>query len=346
MAQSVDLSSVDAFFDVSTSLKSGNAVSTDQWQQFDSSTCYKTYADMDNQFIIRTFKESISLVFDDRRTSELDSLLSAVQSAGGSDRALFMKGLIVDNYLKVKAHYDDIRAFRNSYDFEALRTKSIHKLASFLGHSDDLLTNLKSLHFFVADADAADRDHAIVADFNLIFQMSDQERVELLAHEYFHNYRYRFEDHSFNHRCDMNYLIDMIQNEGIADLIDKSVGYRSHFTKAIFEPGMAEAMIALYDSAENDVERLNDLIVSYSRNQISEDTMVDGLIDIVRFNGHPMGFFMANQIVRAGYEKELVETFYKPEEFYKLYNLAAEKYGLFRFSDVFMNFVFHNSSSE
>jgi hypothetical protein len=61
--------------------------------------------------------------------------------------------------------------------------------------------------------------------------------------------------------------------------------------------------------------------------------------DIVRFNGHPIGFFMANQIVCAGSKSELLETFYNPYEFYRLYNKAAEQQHLFLLSDEFLDYL-------
>lgn len=74
-------------------------------------------------------------------------------------------------------------------------------------------------------------------------------------------------------------------------------------------------MVDLYNSAEKDLERLQDLIIQYSKKEIPEDSMVDGLLEILKFNGHPMGYYMANQIVSAGYGKQMIETFYDPFEF-------------------------------
>ena len=53
----------------------------------------------------------------------------------------------------------------------------------------------------------------------------------------------------------------MIQNEGIADIIDKSCGYDNYYTKDICQPDLAELMVDLYNSAEKDLERLQDLII-------------------------------------------------------------------------------------
>ena len=71
----------------------------------------------------------------------------------------------------------------------------------------------------------------------------------------------------------------MIQNEGIADLIDKSEGYKNYFTKNGKLSELGEIFIDLYNNAQNDMEKLQDLVVKYSNGKISETKMIDGLIE-------------------------------------------------------------------
>ena len=339
-AQSVDLSSVDAFFNVTSTLRSGNEVSIEQWMNFDSSLVYKHYACRENKFVINTIKESIQLVFGEKQSPKIDSLLSIGKEEMTNNTEILVKKLIIDNYLNVRDNYENIVSFRNSYDFEGLINNAKIKLSTFLGHPIDSLTDLKPMFLFFASADAKDSEWAITVDLNLLYRQTEEQRVELLAHEYFHNYRERFENHDFNYKCDLNYMIDMIHNEGVADMIDKNMGYKEYYSNNYFEPDLAVKMVELYNSAEEDLERLNDLIIQYSLNEISEETMVDGLLEIVKFNGHAIGFYMSSQIVNAGYKKQMIETFYDPFEFYKLYNKAAKENNQYQFSDEFMEFVF------
>lgn len=339
-AQSVDLSSVDAFFDVTSTLKSGKEISNDQWSNFDSSTVYKQYSKRENKFVINTLKEAIQLVFGATETTEIDSILYISKEEMTQNKELLVKKLIVDNYININEDYEDIILFRNSYDFEGLVYESKLKLSSFLGHPIDSLTGLKPLYFFFASADAADKGDAIIADLNLIYRQSEEQRIELMAHEYFHNYRERFENHDFNYKCDLNYTIDMIQNEGIADMIDKTEGYEKYYSNDFYESDLSTIMVELYKSAEKDLERFHDLVIEYSQNKVSKDSMVNGIIEIVKFNGHPIGFYMANKIANAGYREQMIETFYDPFEFYKLYNMAAKKSNSFQLSEEFMEFIF------
>lgn len=340
IAQSVDLSSVDAFFDVASSLKSGNKISDNQWSNFDNSTVYKQYSAREDKFIINTIKESIYLVFDETKSTKIDKIRDISKEEMTLNKNLLIKKLFLDNFIRINDNYEDLVLFRNSYDFEGLVNASKLKLSSFLGHPIDSLYGLKPLHFFFASADAGDGEDAISVDLNLIYRQTEEQRIELIAHEYFHNYRNRFENHDFNYKCDLNYMIDMIQNEGIADMVDKSTGYENYYTNEFFERDLAEIMVELYNTSEEDLERLHDLVITYSKKEISEDSMVDGLIEIVKFNGHPIGFYMSNQIASAGYRNPMIDTFNDPFEFYKLYNMAAKKNDLFQLSDEFMEFIF------
>ena len=98
-------------------------------------------------------------------------------------------------------------------------------------------------------------------------------------------------------------------------------------------------MVKLYNQADKDLERFQNSIIKYSKNQISEDKLIDDVIEIVKINGHPMGAFMANQIVKAGYKDEMIKEFYNPYKFYYLYNKAAKKNKVFGFSNEFMAYL-------
>ncbi len=217
--------------------------------------------------------------------------------------------------------------------------KAKHRLSSFLGMPIDSATVFKPVYFLFINADGKDAGNAIFIDFNLIYKMNEEERVNFLAHEFFHNLREKYENHGFNYTCDMNYTLDMIQNEGVADMIDKAGGYEKYYSETMELPELAEIMVALYGQAPEDLGKLQNVIVKYSKDEITEKEMVDTIIELVKINGHPIGFFMANQITKAGYKNEMIETFYNPYKFYSLYNKAAKEQGGFRLSDEFMDYL-------
>lgn len=338
-AQSVDLSSVDAFLEVTAELKQGNRITEEQWEQFENTSVYKRFATRENPFMINTIKETILSVFDENKLSQNDSVLHVSTEEMAENKALMIKNLIWRNYLEVNDHYADITAFRERYDFEALRYQALQRLSEFLDQPLDSDIGFKPVYFFFLMADGKDAEEALLIDFNLIYRMTEQQRIDFLAHEYFHNYRRYFENNDFNHQCDLNFMLDMIQNEGIADQIDKSDGYESYYAQVQTSEELAEIMVGLYDQAEKDLEILQGLIVRYANHELDENKLIDELLKVYKYNGHAIGFFMSQQIVKAGLKKEMTANFYNPYAFYKCYNRAAIKNGTLPLRAEFLDYL-------
>ena len=338
-SQTVDLSSVDEFFKVASILKEGQRNSEEQWTSFDNSTGYKKYADSENKFIINSIKASIKMAFGNSDLAKKDSVLSISSEEMANNRSLMFQKRILTNYLGMKENFDSIISFRENYDFSKFIERSKLRLFTFLEKAVDTSFRFKAVYFNCMNADGYNAEDAIYLDFNLIYKMTEEQRINFLAHEFFHNYREKFENHDFNHRCDLNYGIDMIQNEGIADMIDKTDGYKNYYTKVLQEPELAEIMVGLYKQAPEDLKKVQKLILKYANEEVSEKELIDEWIEIVKFNGHAIGFFMANQIEKAGYEYEMLETFYNPYAFFALYNRAAKEQKIFQLSDEFMAYL-------
>ena len=339
LAQNIDLSSVDAFFNVTSTLREGKKVSEEQWRNFDSSMVYKIYANRENKTVIITIKTSINIAFGKDARNLKDSILNISQEEMNNNKVLMFKKLVLNNYLDINENYDAIKKFRETYDFNALIEKSKQRLSSFLNTPLDSSVSFSPVYFFFVNADGKAKEDVIYIDLNLVYKITEQQRIDFFAHEFFHNYREHFENHDFNYKCDLNNVIDMISNEGIADLIDKTDGYEKYYTEIIGLPDMVKLMVKLYNQADKDLERFQNSVIKYSKNEISEDELIDDVIEIVKINGHPMGAFMANQIVKAGYKDEMIKEFYNPYRFYYLYNKVAKKNNTFQFSDEFMAYL-------
>ena len=340
-AQTIDLSSVDEFFKVTSTLKSGKEISPEQWRDFDNSICYKEYATRKDKFIINSIKNTINIVFenDNDKVSEKDSILSiSPKQMKENPKLMFRKNLLL-NFIDINENYDSLKSFRNNYDFNALINKARQRLSSFLGITTISPTYLKPVYFLFITKDGSSKDSAIYVDFNLIYKESEEQRINFLAHEFFHAYREKFENHDFNYKCDLYHVIDNFQNEGIADQIDKAEGYKISFTKNGYSPEVVKIWIDAYNQAEKDLERFQNVLIKYSKNEISEEEMIDKIIEVVKFNGHPIGFYMSNLIIKADYRKEMIKTFYNPYKFFVLYNRAANKLNHFQFNNEFMNYL-------
>lgn len=311
-AQNVDLTSIDEFFKIADCLKNGKDVNVEQWHQFDSSTAYSIFSDSKDNRISNIVKATMQSVFGDlKREKE-------------SENISFFESLVKVNYEEINENYSKIKEFRNSYDFGLLISNAKSRLQSFLGYDSlDTSVKWKPVYFLFLSADGKDMDDALVIDFNLIYKMTEEQRINFLAHEFFHVYRGDFENHEFNYANDINFMLDMIANEGIADQIDKYMGYNEYYSSIIGSKELAVEFVSLYNKAEQDIITLQTILVQYADKQIEKNTCIDKLLDIYKYNGHALGFYMSNQIILAGLKQEMLKSFHNPYEFYKTYLLAT-----------------------
>ena len=327
-AQNVDLSSVDEFLNITALLKNGEEVNMEQWNQLDSSAAYSLFSNSKDNTIPNIVKAVMLDIFgcsDSKGQTQNDSLFET------SVRA---------NYEDIKKNYSEIRKFRDNYDFEYLISNAKLRLQTFLGCEQlDASVKWRPVYFFFLSQDGKEVDNAIVLDFNLIYKMTEEERINLLAHEFFHVYRAHFEHHDFNYANDINFAIDMIANEGIADQIDKYMGYDQYFSNFSKSKELASEFKQLYNNAPKDIEYLQTTIAQYAANQIDKDTCIDRLISIYKYNGHALGFYISNQIIKAGLRDEMIKEFHNPYEFFRLYSLTLPKDEEASLNDDFLHFL-------
>ena len=328
-AQNVDLSSVDEFLNITTLLKNGEEVNMEQWNQFDSSAAYSLFSNSKDNTILNIVKTAMQDIF------------GCPDIKGQNQNGSLLETSVRANYEDIKKNYSEIRKFRDNYDFESLISNAKLRLQTFLGCEQlDASVKWRPVYFFFLSQDGIELDNAIVLDLNLIYKMTEEERINLLAHEFFHVYRAHFEHHDFNYANDINFAIDMIANEGIADQIDKyNMDYEQYYSTVIGSQELKDEFINLYENAEKDIEYLQDIIVQYSKSQIDKETCIDKLLEIYKYNGHALGFYMSNQIIMAGLKDEMIKEFYKPYEFYRLYSLALYKNKGISLNDDFLGFL-------
>lgn len=186
-AQNVDLSSVDEFLNITALLKNGEEVNMEQWNQLDRSAAYSIFSNSKDNTIPNIVKAVMLDVF------------GCSGSKGQTQNGSLLETSIRANYEDVKKNYSEIRTFRDNYDFESLISNAKFRLQTFLGCEQlDASVKWKPVYFFFLSQDGKELDNAIVLDFNLIYRMTEEERINFLAHEFFHVYRAHFEHHDFN----------------------------------------------------------------------------------------------------------------------------------------------------
>jgi len=162
--------------------------------------------------------------------------------------------------------------------------------------------------------------------FDILYALEEgEEFIPLFAHEAFHYYRgksaaYDEGDLLITHEYILM-AIDMIQNEGIADQIDKVTtlfegGSRYNTDYAVrYRKNMAETPRIL--------GRLDDCLCRLTEDNPDYGKIGSEMISAVPMSGHPTGYFMTRAILKSCSKEELVRIYNNPFAFFYLYNIAA-----------------------
>lgn len=155
------------------------------------------------------------------------------------------------------------------------------------------------------------------------------ERISVLglAHEFFHYYRDKELDFKMPERnsdeFDLIWILNQIENEGIADQIDQKQLY---FGKGCFvETEIANLKLEEQKKQPDMIRKLDSLLIEFQKNPIQRKTLGQRIRHLPSRSGHPLGFYMANIIEEQFGKKELVNVVRNPFAFFKLYNSAAKQ---------------------
>ncbi|MDR2907867.1 MAG: hypothetical protein LBU91_07770 [Bacteroidales bacterium] len=336
----IDLSSVDKFFEIADKVASNKDVSEEDWKDMSKTLGYR------NRFApYKVIPEMLIVAYSNNQQVKRDSILN-LSWENTEDFMEELAQITLINFLDMKEHQKELKLFRETYDFDAIKNHSMDRLKSFLIYPTvDTLIVFPRIALLCQESEAQYNVigglPAIIMDFNKFYKDTEEERINFLAHEMFHSYRDNVRTKLANN--DINsYLyweLSKLQNEGIADLIDKT----EDLIKSYGLEGAPQEYIDLFVSSyDNTPQILNDLDVmtrSLINKEISEEQFNEKMEDFFLFNGHANGYYMAKLIKNAGYMDEMLNTFYSPVEFVKLYNKAAQKEQTYMFSDEFIKFV-------
>lgn len=341
--KSINLSSVDQFFKISKDIGSGKTIPKSTWDALFESPGYKVRFTSD--FSREIIKKIAVYAFNPKYGHERDSILKISIIDNMSDNSKVLSNLTLINFLDMKLNFEVLEKFRGSYDFDVIKKLSKEKLHSFLKDPIDSLIVFPSVDLLCQEAEAQSKEKGIVIDFNLFYkQLATNENVDFMAHEMFHSYRAHFVDTNLVNRNSLMLEIDKLQNEGTADLIDKTL---SSITKKLLMLGYPKSLVDLYVSTyENTPQKLkamDSITCSFIHKEINEEEFNSQLKDFLMLGGHPNGFFMTSTIKEAGLVDQLIKNFYSPIEFIRIYNSAARKQGKYVLSNEFVAYISDSS---
>jgi hypothetical protein len=326
---SVDYTSVEAFFRMADEYASGIEPTEAEWDSLFATEGYGKIVKIAGRR--EMIRRAIPLVFDASRRRECDSLLAT--DLNPRERNM------IENYIAVRETEDALKQQLTGFDFAGWFADGRERLREFLVRPVDSLIKPFSVYMALINKDALVFTGGIVWDFNLFCTMPYEENVLVLAHEWFHLYRAQLAP--YYSEDGLMRTLDGLQNEGIADQIDKSEGLLGE------QYGYSAADLAYIDSLSRHtpqiLKELDRSTVDFLEGKISRDSLDARAVSLVSVGSgwHISGLYMSNTIKRAGLVDEMLRTLDNPLAFLRLYNRAVETElsSDFVLSPAFMEFV-------
>ncbi|MCC8019796.1 MAG: hypothetical protein LIO85_08500 [Rikenellaceae bacterium] len=337
---SLDLSSVDAFYETVALIKSGEVPTPEQWDALYKTKGYGVF--LNTEELRRAHRDAMLLTFDPSRTGQRDSMLALTGGEVYTSQYNYTTRMTLENFMDMQDHWDELAEFREGYDFTPFYPEAVARLAQFLAVPESEVEGVADISLLCYEYDAHSRGDNITMDFNMFFRQTPEENTGFMAHEMFHSYRNRIQGEEYREWLYSDaflFAIDRAADEGIADLIDKPDDVPAYFRSK----GFAEVLVEIYETAypatPDLLARLDSLTTAHADDALSAEDFQNALRGYFVMGGHPNGLYMARVVERAGLRDELISGFTSPFEFFRIYNRAAKGAGEYVFSDTFLRYL-------
>ena len=331
----IDFSSVNAFFKIANQLSENRLPLKSEWDSLFNTNGYSALSKSKTRN--NQYKSLVLMAFYEKDYKKCANVLNITLRNDKSNLNQFFSKFVLNNYLDMKLNYKQLVNYAANYNFNQKMNLAQIQLKKFLKNPVDSLIVSPKLFFACFEPDGYSNEKGLVLDLNLCYRYSNEEFTSFMAHEMFHTYRSNFENSKFYQLNEFTKQIDKLQNEGIADLIDKKGnGYKSEL---IPEP-LRNMYANVYSNTNKKLKELDLITTQYLDEKITKQKFNSLLKKYFVFGGHPNGLFMARLIVASNKKDELITRFYNPISFLKLYNEATKKkFHEAVFSDKFMIYL-------
>ncbi len=330
-----------ATIDLIRSVQKGEKLTDADWEKLfstDGFKCYfeRTAAKGEKQMI----KNAIILCFDKTKQSERDSLLAL--PLGEVDSRVYNL-MVVHNFYKLSTRLDEVEEFLKNTDFESMMDKAQDVVKTFLPpEAGEAEINPFNLYLIATLGEAKVSGSFVFMDMNYAKDLSDSNTINLLAHEYHHNYRgiglaKMFESNPPAQDI-LLVALNEIHREGTADLIDKP---SSPMEEMDYPASLINAYLQDLKNTPAKLKQIDLITQNYLEEQTDETKKAYNEIgSMIKFGGHSNGYYMATLIKNQLGIEPIIKTYADIQSFIKLYNEAAKKAGNeYVFSDIFINHV-------
>ena len=334
-----DVSGVKAFWKVVNILREDIEPSADEWKMlFDTPGHNALRREFEDEFFIRYFKAA----YMPSESHVRDEILAEAEKASGWFRSWFPKSELdaLDWTLKNRETVVQKMYSLEQYPYTE---QAVHELLKFLPETRvDEYPNVS----FVIFNDSRGYDPVVMSLNNLAREEAEMgdtilkklknkgltkewPHVLYFAHEFFHFYRDKKLNFTYPPRNDDDYtlvwLLDQIENEGIADQINVKQLYYGDGCYA-----GTEAAQKVYDeqaAAPEEIRKFDAILAGIHDHSDWKYGLGQQARRTITRSGHVAGFFMSNVILKHYPKDDLVRAVRNPFKFFYLYNEAAIKEG-------------------
>ena len=230
---------------------------------------------------------------------------------------------ILKNLLYIKSHEKALR----EYTGEIISEKYVASCTALAKKYLPLRTNPfpKDLTIYInaMTFDAAVQSPDMYFGLSIIYEFDRFQKGAIAAHEFHHQLRVNRRLQREVSIADSTSLsiINQVNNEGTADLIDKTIAVNNR--KDLYD---ADGLLGwLFDDAEKVIRELDSSFLINAKNGSNHLSYRDFRKITLYSSGHIPGFYMANIIVRNGGKQQLILHSDNPFNLFYLYNNAAKK---------------------
>ncbi|MBC7555538.1 MAG: hypothetical protein H7195_01095 [Chryseobacterium sp.] len=317
-AQTFHMEALGAYWKMIEPLKKGDSLSQETWNNFLSIEANQIY--MQNQGFDKNYLErlrkSIEVVYMPQNAEILQTRVAAIEK----DPASYWLTYKVYVY---KTHEQKLKDFEKKLvtpEYLSLIYKNTFgMLPKSLQKKDDKV----NIYLLGIENDAIAGGGTVIATMWSLYNSDKIQSGALLGHEMHHVLRKPLAFKNVEKQDEgLIYFINVVLNEGSADMIDKPTNIAS-------EKVLPHALCYkdfLIPQADSIIGVANKNIMEMRVSKGQKFKTEKDYRNLVQWtSGHKPGYFMTDIIVRNGYKKELLENIQNPFQFIYLYNKAAKK---------------------
>ena len=317
-AQTFHMEPLEAYWKMIEPLKKGDSLSPETWNQFLNIEANQTYVQnqgFDKNYLER-LRKSIEVVYMPQNAEILQKRVAAIEKDPASNWLTY-------KVYVYKTHEKELKGFEKKLVIPEYLSLIYKNTFSMLPTSLQIKDDKVNIYVLGIENDAIAGNGTVIATMWNLYNADKIQSGALLGHEMHHVLRKPFGYKNVEKQDEgLMYFINVVLNEGSADMIDKPTNIASEkilpyaLCYKDFLIPQADSIIVVAN------KNIMELQVSKGKNFKTEKDYRK----LVQYtSGHKPGYFMADVIVRNGYKNQLLKIIQNPFQFIYLYNKAAKK---------------------